>query len=101
MVVGLGLLIAFNRPPLLLGGTKWIVILAHAVLVLAFTVSTVTAGLDRLDPAYEQAARSLGAGEARVLLRVRLPLLLQNRLLKNNNSLLYKKPFLAKGTVFL
>ena len=55
---------------------KWIVILAHAVLVLAFTVSTVTAGLDRLDPAYELAARSLGAGEARVLLRVRLPLLL-------------------------
>jgi 2-aminoethylphosphonate transport system permease protein len=76
VVVGLGLLIAFNRPPLLLGGTKWIVILAHAVLVLAFTVSTVTAGLDRLDPAYELAARSLGAGEARVLLRVRLPLLL-------------------------
>jgi 2-aminoethylphosphonate transport system permease protein len=76
VVIGLGLLIAFNRAPLLLGGTKWIVILAHAVLVLAFTVSTVTAALDRLDPAYEQSARSLGAGEARVLLRVRLPLLL-------------------------
>ncbi|MDT7667758.1 MAG: 2-aminoethylphosphonate transport system permease protein [Pseudonocardiales bacterium] len=72
VVIGLGLLIAFNRAPLLLGGTKWIVILAHAVLVLAFTVSTVTAALDRLDPAYEQSARSLGAGEARVLLRVRL-----------------------------
>jgi len=76
VVIGLGLLIAFNRPPLLLGGTQWIVILAHAVLVLAFTVSTVTAGLDRLDPAYELAARSLGASEVRVLLRVRLPLLL-------------------------
>jgi 2-aminoethylphosphonate transport system permease protein len=76
VVIGLGLLIAFNRAPLLLGGTRWIVILAHAVLVLAFTVSTVTAALDRLDPAYEQAARSLGASEPRVLLRVRLPLLL-------------------------
>lgn len=76
VVIGLGLLIAFNRPPLPLGGTRWIVILAHAVLALAFTVSTVTAGLQRLDPAYEMAARSLGASEARVLLRVRLPLLL-------------------------
>ncbi|HEY4007011.1 MAG TPA: ABC transporter permease subunit [Pseudonocardia sp.] len=76
VVIGLGLLIAFNRAPVLLGGTRWIVIAAHAVLVLAFTVSTVTAGLDRLDPDYELAARSLGAGPARVLLRVRLPLLL-------------------------
>lgn len=49
--------------------------LAHAVLVLAFTVSTATAGLERLDPDYELAARSLGASEARVRLRVRLPLL--------------------------
>ena len=76
VVVGLGLLIAFNQPPLLLGGTRWIVVLAHAVLVLAFTVSTVSAGLERLNPDYELAARSLGASEARVLLRVRLPLLL-------------------------
>jgi 2-aminoethylphosphonate transport system permease protein len=76
VVVGLGLLIAFNRPPLLLGGTRWIVILAHAVLVLAFTVSTVQAGLARLDPVYAEAAASLGAGPARVLLTVRLPLLL-------------------------
>ena len=76
VVVGLGLLVAFNRPPLLLGGTRWIVILAHGVLVLAFTVSTVTAGLERLNPDYALAARSLGASEAMVLLRVRLPLLM-------------------------
>lgn len=76
VVVGLGLLIAFNRPPLLLGGTLWIVVLAHAVLVLAFTVSTVQAGLTRLDPVYPDAAASLGAGPTRVLLTVRLPLLL-------------------------
>lgn len=76
VVVGLGLLVAFNQPPLLLGGTRWIVVLAHAVLVLAFTVSTVTAGLERLNPDYALAARSLGASEAMVLLRVRLPLLM-------------------------
>jgi len=76
VAIGLGLLIAFNGRPLLLGGTRWIVILAHTVLVLAFAFSAVSAALDRLDPAYAQAAESLGAGPARVLLRVTLPLLL-------------------------
>jgi 2-aminoethylphosphonate transport system permease protein len=76
VAIGLGLLIAFNSAPLLLGGTRWIVILAHAVLVLAFAFSAVSAALDRLDPAYRQAAESLGAGPVRVLTRVTLPLLL-------------------------
>ncbi|KMO80058.1 ABC transporter permease [Mycolicibacterium obuense] len=76
VAIGLGVLIAFNERPLLLGGTKWIVILAHTVLVLAFAFSAVSAALDRLDPAYRQAAESLGAGPARVLLQVTLPLLL-------------------------
>ncbi|MCV7371445.1 ABC transporter permease subunit [Mycolicibacterium arabiense] len=76
VAIGLGLLIAFNEQPLLLGGTRWIVILAHAVLVLAFAFSAVSAALDRLDPAYRQAAESLGAGPLRVLTRITLPLLL-------------------------
>lgn len=76
VAIGLGLLIAFNSKPLLLGGTKWIVILAHTVLVLAFAFSAVSAALDRIDPAYRQAAESLGAGPARVLTRITLPLLL-------------------------
>jgi len=76
VAIGLGLLIAFNSRPLLLGGTRWIVILAHFVLVLAFAFSSVSAALDRLNPAYRQAAESLGAGSARVLFGVTLPLLL-------------------------
>lgn len=76
VAIGLGLLIAFNSRPLLLGGTRWIVIVAHFVLVLAFAFSSVSAALDRLNPAFRQAAESLGAGPARVLLRVTLPLLL-------------------------
>ncbi|MBX7453827.1 ABC transporter permease subunit [Mycolicibacterium sp. 3033] len=76
VAIGLGVLIAFNERPLLLGGTKWIVVLAHTALVLAFAFSAVSAALDRLDPAYRQAAESLGAGPVRVLLRVTLPLLL-------------------------
>ncbi|MYR06539.1 ABC transporter permease subunit [Gordonia sp. SID5947] len=75
VAIGLGLLISFNEKPLLLGGTKWIVIVAHTVLVLAFAFSAVSAALQRLDPAYRQAAESLGAGPFQVLTRVTLPLL--------------------------
>lgn len=76
VVVGLAILVAFSKPPLLLNGTRWIVILAHAVLVTAFAYQSVSAAIVRLDPAYEQAAASLGARPSYVLWRVRLPLLL-------------------------
>ncbi|MFD4258335.1 ABC transporter permease [Streptomyces sp. NPDC058534] len=76
VVVGLAILVAFSQPPFLLNGTRWIVIVAHTVLVTAFAYQSVSAAITRLDPAYEQAAASLGASPAHVLLRVRLPLLL-------------------------
>ncbi|WP_024761099.1 ABC transporter permease [Streptomyces exfoliatus] len=76
VVVGLAVLVAFSQPPLLLNGTRWIVILAHTVLVTAFAHQSVSAAIRRLDPMYEQAAASLGARPSYVLLRVKLPLLL-------------------------
>ncbi|WAZ21997.1 ABC transporter permease subunit [Streptomyces cinnabarinus] len=76
VVVGLAVLVAFSQPPMLLNGTRWIVIVAHTVLVTAFAHQSVSAALTRLDPAYEQAAASLGARPSYVLWRVRLPLLL-------------------------
>ncbi|MEV5675107.1 ABC transporter permease subunit [Streptomyces sp. NPDC052179] len=76
VVVGLAVLVAFSQPPVLLNGTRWIVILAHTVLVTAFAYQSVSAAIVRLDPMYEQAAASLGARPSYVLWRIRLPLLL-------------------------
>ncbi|MFF3245017.1 ABC transporter permease [Streptomyces sp. NPDC002870] len=76
VVVGLAILVAFSKPPMLLNGTRWIVILAHTVLVTAFAYQSVAAAIVRLDPMYEQAAASLGARPSYVLFRVKLPLLL-------------------------
>ncbi len=73
--VGLGLLVAFSRPPLLLNGTPYIVLIAHVVLVSAFAYGSVSAGLARLPAHYEQVAASLGGRPAYVLFRVTLPLI--------------------------
>lgn len=62
VVVGLGLLVAYSRPPLLLNGTRWIVLIAHVVLVLAFSYATVSSALTRIDGSYAQVAASLGRG---------------------------------------
>jgi 2-aminoethylphosphonate transport system permease protein len=72
--VGLGLLVAFSRPPVLLNGTTWIVLTAHFVLVSAFTFGNVSAGLSRLPAEFEQVAESLGARPFYRLRRVTLPL---------------------------
>lgn len=73
--VGLGLLVAFSRPPLLLNGTPYLVLIAHIVLVTAFAYGSVAAGLARLPAHFEQVAASLGARPAYVLWRVTLPLI--------------------------
>jgi len=75
VVVGLSLLVAFSRQPILLNGTKWIVVIAHLVLMVAFSYGTISAALQRTDPSYADVAASLGANPARVLRQVRLPML--------------------------
>lgn len=72
--VGLGLLVAFSQPPVLLNGTTLIVVVAHFVLVSAFTYGNVAAGLARLPADFEQVAESLGARPFYRLRRVTLPL---------------------------
>jgi 2-aminoethylphosphonate transport system permease protein len=73
--VGLGLLVAFSRPPVLLNGTTAIVIIAHFILISAFAYGNVSAGLARLAPEYAEVAASLGARPAYLLRHVTLPLI--------------------------
>ncbi len=58
-----------------MNGTTAIVLIAHFVLISAFTYGSVSAGLARLSPDYEQVAESLGARPSYKLRRVTLPLL--------------------------
>ena len=74
-VIGLGYILAFNVPPLLLTGTIWI--LVTSVVFWKFPVAVLAGinALKQIDPAVEEAAVSLGAGTVRTFTRVVLPLL--------------------------
>jgi iron(III) transport system permease protein len=74
-VIGVGYILAFNVPPLLLTGTIWI--LVASVIFWKFPVALLAAinTLKQVDPAIEEAAVSLGAGAVRTFTRVVLPLL--------------------------
>lgn len=76
VVIGFGLLVAYSQPPVVLNGTKWIVIAAQTTLVFSFAYNTVSAALSRMDGQLDDVASSLGARPWRVLLTIRLPLLL-------------------------
>ncbi|HXU91543.1 MAG TPA: ABC transporter permease subunit [Methylomirabilota bacterium] len=74
-VIGVGYILAFNVPPVLLTGTVWI--LVASVIFWKFPVALLAAvnTLKQVDPSIEEAAVSLGAGVVRTFARVVLPLL--------------------------
>lgn len=72
VIIGIGTYVLFLK--WYLDGSVIGLILAHTVLALPFVVVTVTATLSQLDPVYERAAASLGAGPWTRFRRVTLPL---------------------------
>lgn len=72
---GIGFLLAFNAPPLELGGTIWIMVLALGFWHLPFAYRISAAGLRQIDPVLEEAAANLGASSARIFVDVYFPIL--------------------------
>lgn len=73
VIIGIGTYVLFLR--MYIEGTVLGLIIAHSVLALPFVVVTVTATLTQLDPVYDRAAASLGAGPWTRVRRVTLPLI--------------------------
>jgi iron(III) transport system permease protein len=64
-VLAVGLIVAFNRPPLLLTGTPFILVLAYVIRKLPYALKAAEAGLYQVHPSLEEAALSVGASPAR------------------------------------
>ncbi|MDR7523240.1 MAG: iron ABC transporter permease [Armatimonadota bacterium] len=73
--VGVGFVLAFNRPPLELVGTVWVIALALAFWHLPMGYQAAVATLKQIERAIEEAATNLGASGLRVLWDIYLPLL--------------------------
>ena len=73
--IGVGYLLAFNGPPIILSGTVWILILALSFWHIPLGYQAARAQLKQIEWSIEEAAQDLGATGLRVLWDVYLPLL--------------------------
>ncbi len=69
-VLGIGLLVCFNKRPLLLSGTGFILIVSYVIRKLAYTVRSGTAILHQIDPSIEEASINLGVSPMKTFFKV-------------------------------
>jgi iron(III) transport system permease protein len=69
-VLGITLLLAFNKPPIVLSGTAFIIILAFMVRRLPYTLRSSAAILYQISPSVEEASISLGCSPMKTFFKV-------------------------------
>ena len=69
-VLGLTLLMAFNKPPFVLSGTPVIIIIALVIRRLPYTLRSSTAIMYQLSPSVEEASISLGCGPVKTFFQI-------------------------------
>jgi thiamine transport system permease protein len=74
VTLGLGFILALNRPPLDLRASPWLVPLAHTLVAFPFVVRSLTPSLQSIQPRLRQAAAVMGASPLGVRRHVDLPL---------------------------
>jgi iron(III) transport system permease protein len=74
-VVGIGYLMAFNKPPFVLTGTAAIIILSMTFRVIAVSVQAGEVGIRQIDIEVDYASTNLGAGALTTLKSIVFPLL--------------------------
>jgi iron(III) transport system permease protein len=74
-VVGVGLIVVYNRPPIILTGTWVILLVSYFIRHLPYPVRSCTAMLQQIDVRVEEASISLGVPPFRTFLKVTIPLM--------------------------
>jgi iron(III) transport system permease protein len=75
IVLGVGLFLSYTRPPLVLYGTLWILLLAYLTINLPSAYQQLQAAFATIHPELEDASRILGATRLRALWQITAPLL--------------------------
>jgi iron(III) transport system permease protein len=75
IVLGVGLFLAYTRPPLVLYGTLWILLLAYLTIELPAAYQQLQSAFKSVHPELEEASRILGATRLQAMRHVTAPLL--------------------------
>jgi iron(III) transport system permease protein len=73
-VMAVAVLLAFIRPPLVLYGTIWILLVAYVARFVPLATRSINSAFRQIDPALEEAARIMGAGWWTATRRILLPI---------------------------
>jgi len=74
-VVGIALLIAFNKPPILLSGTMAIMVVGLVIRRLPYTIRSSAAILQQIPMNIEEAALSLGSSKMNTFYKITMPMM--------------------------
>ncbi|MBL7006979.1 MAG: iron ABC transporter permease [Spirochaetia bacterium] len=74
-VIGITLLIAFNKPPILLSGTMLIMIIGLVLRRLPYTIRSSVAILQQIPISIEEAALSLGSSKVKTFYKITMPMM--------------------------
>jgi iron(III) transport system permease protein len=74
VVIAVGLILAFIRPPLVLYGTIWIIGLAYLIKFLPIAIRTLVAVFEQIDRSLEEASQIVGASPSRTFAHITIPL---------------------------
>ncbi len=75
-ILGIALLTTFNKPPLLLTGGAFIMILSYTIRRLPYTIRSSSAILRNISPSIEEASINLGASDAKTFFKVTVPMMM-------------------------
>ncbi|WP_019879700.1 ABC transporter permease [Succinispira mobilis] len=74
-VIGMGYVLAYNKPPLVLTGTYIIIVLSFVFRSMPVGIRAGMASLEQIDPAIEEAAQDLGANTYKVFTLITIPII--------------------------
>jgi len=75
VIFGVGFLMTYTARPLVLYGTRWVLILVYVTLMIPFSTRMQLGAMASLGDAYTEASRASGAGVLRTNLQIVMPLL--------------------------
>jgi iron(III) transport system permease protein len=74
-VIGITLLIAFNKPPILLSGTLIIMVIGLVIRRMPYTIRSTAAILQQIPMSIEEAALSLGSSKLNTFYKITMPMM--------------------------